>query len=71
MIATAMCFTIGLSNVIPQAYGAKQFRLIGIYKNRMQIVVTILFLPLYCLLLMSKRMFLAMGQSEVVASLAY
>jgi Na+-driven multidrug efflux pump len=43
--ATGLCFVLALSNIIPQAYGAKNYKLCGAYLNRMIIVNTLIFVP--------------------------
>lgn len=45
LLASGLCFTLGLSQLIPQAYGSGNFQLCGAYLNRMIIVVTMLFGP--------------------------
>ena len=45
LLAPSMCFTLGLSNLIPQAFGSKNYKLCGIYANRMIIVVSVIFIP--------------------------
>lgn len=41
-LAPGLCFALGLINVIPQAHGSGETKLIGAYANRMTIIVGIL-----------------------------
>jgi len=44
--ATGSCFCMGLNTILPQAYGAKNYKLCGAYLNRMLIVSTLIFTPI-------------------------
>lgn len=46
MLATSMCFAMGLSNVLPQAYGSGEYKLCGAYVNRMIICVSMWVIPM-------------------------
>lgn len=50
MLSVSMCFAGGLGQVLPQAYGSKEYKLCGAYLNRMQICIASIFIPLFILI---------------------
>jgi len=46
LLASGICFVMGLGNVLPQAYGSGNYRLVGTYQNRMIIMTIGIFAPL-------------------------
>ena len=50
VLSVGFCYGNGLFNVVPQAYGARNFELVGCYLNRMLILSTSIFVPLLVLL---------------------
>jgi Na+-driven multidrug efflux pump len=46
LTASGLCYCIGLSNILPQAYASKNYKLCGAYLNRMLITSTCIFAPL-------------------------
>ena len=70
MLATGMCFTLGLVYVIPQAYGAGNMKLCGAFMNRMIIVSTFIFAPMLIPIQFIKYLIVAMGQNEDISELA-
>lgn len=46
LMASGCCYTMGLQNVVPQAFGSGEFEIIGIYLNRMIILTLCIFAPL-------------------------
>ena len=46
LLSTGTTYANGLSNLIPQAYGAGNKELVCAYRNRMIILVSMIFLPL-------------------------
>ena len=67
LLATGLCFTLGLQQVIPQAYGAKQYELCGAYLNRMLIVVTVIFVPFLIPIQFIYYFFKLINQSDQVS----
>ena len=61
LLASSICFSCGLYNVIPQAFGSKNYKLCGAYRNRMIILVTCIFTPILIPLQFVKHFFLAIG----------
>lgn len=70
LLANGDCFSDGLTNLIPQAYGAQQYQLCGAYLNRMLILLTCIFVPFLIPLQFVEHLFLFMGLGKQVASLA-
>ena len=70
LLAIGSCFVIGLLNLLPQAFGAGKFRLLGVYTNRMIIVSSIIFFLMQIPVFFSEAIFLKMGQSANVSFLA-
>ena len=45
LLAIGQTFANGLNNIVPQAYGAKEYKLIGAYLNRMYTLISMIFIP--------------------------
>jgi Na+-driven multidrug efflux pump len=69
-LAVGVCFTLGLSNIVPQAVGAKEYKLCGAYLNRMIICVLSIFGPLLLPMMFINKLFEAMGQNAQVVEMA-
>lgn len=50
ILSTSFCYIAALNNVVPQAYGAGNFELVGSYLNRMLILASGIFIPILILL---------------------
>jgi len=46
LLSTGTTYANGLSNLVPQAYGAGNKELVCAYRNRMIILVSMIFLPM-------------------------
>ena len=46
LLASGFCYTGALSTLVPQAFGAGNYKLIGIYMNRIRILFVVIFLPI-------------------------
>lgn len=58
-----------LLGVLMQAYGAKQYALVGHVWQRAMIILGLLCIPISVLLLFAKPMLLATGQTQTVAAM--
>ena len=70
VLAPGICFCIGLSNILPQAYGARNYKLCGAYLNRFLVCTCIIFVPFMIPMQFVEQLFLLMNQSEHVSFLA-
>lgn len=70
-ISVILALNTGLTTFASQAYGAKNYRLVGLYFHRAIIIRMILIIPSYCLLLASYRIFLALNVDDDVAEQAH
>lgn len=70
LLAVGTTFVIGLTALIPQAFGAGRLGLCSVYMNRMMIVTFGIFCVMQIPIQLSEYIFLAMGQSENVAYLS-
>ena len=70
LLAVGVTFCIGLTNIIPQAYGAKKYELCGAYLNRMIILSSAIFIPWLIPLQWIENLFLKMGLHEHVSCMA-
>mmetsp|Transcript_2011 Transcript_2011/g.3558 ORF Transcript_2011/g.3558 Transcript_2011/m.3558 type:complete len:323 (-) Transcript_2011:489-1457(-) len=70
MMAPLICFNMGLTNLIPQAFGSKNYKLCGAYLNRMMVVQAMVFLPLLVPLQFIHHLFVWMGQPKDIAEQA-
>ena len=70
VLAPGICFTNGLNNILPQAYGAKNYRLCGAYLNRFVIASCVIFCPIIIPMFYVENLFKWMNQSEHVCFLA-
>ena len=67
MTVNVACFAfiIGLNSalqtLISQASGAGQIELCGVYKLRGQFIITVVFIPILCVLVNSERILVALG----------
>ena len=50
-----------VETLVSQAYGAREYKLCGIYLNRGRIINTIIFIPLAILMLQSRQILTALG----------
>lgn len=71
LLSLGFCYSNGLFNVVPQAYGAGNYQLVGLYLNRMLILSTAIFGPVLVLLQFAYYPFRYwFGLSEAQAELA-
>lgn len=70
VFAPCICYSLALSNIIPQAYGAGHKRLCGAYLNRMIITQLMIFIPYMIPMMFVENMFLFMGQSQSISYVA-
>ena len=61
LLAPGICFCFGLSNVVPQAFGANNFKLCGAYLNRTLITSAMIFVPLLVPLMFIENFFTALN----------
>ena len=69
-VAVFMGMNGSLDTLVSQAFGAKDIRLCGVYLNRGRWVVTIIFIPIFGMFLISGTILKAFGQNEQVANQA-
>ena len=69
-LAIGVCFALCLMNLIPQAYGAQNYRLCGAYLNRCIICTLLIFTPLLAPLMFVNYLFDFMKQDPIVNELA-
>lgn len=70
LLAPCVTFCLGLNNLIPQAFGAQNYKLCGAYLNRMLIVSTMIFSPFLVPIMFLERVYLKLNNSEEVSYLA-
>ena len=46
VFASVWCYASALTNLIPQAYGSKNYEMIGVYLNRMLVLTVCIFTPI-------------------------
>ena len=59
-----------LETLVSQSYGAKKFRLCGVYLNTGKIVATCTMIPVSIIYLFSDKILVALGQDPTVAMIA-
>ena len=64
LLASGVCFCLGLNNILPQAYAAKNYKLCGAYLNRMIITSTCIFAPLLLPLQFVELLFIHVMRQE-------
>lgn len=63
-------YNSALDTLISQTKGAGDYKMCGVYLNRGRITMTLLFLPIVLVLLMTRKILVALGQDEEVAEFA-
>ena len=67
LLAPGACYCLCLQNLIPQAFGSKNYELCGFYLNRVLITSTLIFVPILIPIQFSEHLFLWLGLGDEIA----
>lgn len=68
LLASGLCYTLGLNNMLPQTYASKNYTLCGAYLNRMIITATCIFVPFLVPLQFVEYLFLGLMKQDAVVA---
>lgn len=69
MVAVSICFGLSsaLDTLCTHAYGAKMYYLMGCYLNRARVILTLVFIPVFFIMLFIESLLLSINQKKEIA----